>query len=82
MNVNLNSQMRRVALRQLVTGRGPDSGRYVGHLKFRSLSPRVAAEMQAAEGVGLAVPDAGLMAGVGGVFFLVGWSTLDGSDVL
>jgi hypothetical protein len=81
-NVNLNSGMRRNALRGLVTGRGPDAGRQVGHLKFRSLSPLAEAMVQVAESGGLPVPDAGIMAGTDGVYFLVGWSSVVGSDVL
>jgi len=81
-NANLSSDQRRAALRQLVIGRGPDAGRRVSHLKHRSLSPEAAEYLSMAEAAGLSVPDAGQVAGTGGVYFLSGWSTVNGSDVL
>ena len=79
-NSNLDSQ-RRTALRQLVIGRGPDAGRRVGRLTARSLSPDAAVALQMAELGGMAVPEAGLLAGASGVYFLSNWSQSDGEDI-
>lgn len=81
----LDAQQRRNALRDLVQGRGPDAGRRINHLKFRSLDPALQEMIEQTEGFGLMVPDAGMLTGADGtstvVYFVSDWSQSEGTDV-
>lgn len=84
---DLQAARRRAMLRQLVTERGPDTGRLVDHLKMRSgpggANAAALLEDYETNGAGASVSDlTGNSGGTTLVYFMLDVSALDGTDAL